>query len=217
MSQIEKKLAQRFVDLEAQGKQIPVLAKNTKHAEPFAFYSWAGSSLNLMQGIFGESSPHYKQFQSELARISNNYIDERHYHSFIGIFQAAKNDFEGGFIFEVERQVAGEMFGDLVALAKVSLAEGHHTVALVLASAALEDALKRYARSLEIDVEDRTMEQVVNALKTKGVVTGAQKALLSAMPKVRNHAMHADWEKLTPQDAGSVIGFVEAFLLSNFS
>jgi hypothetical protein len=29
--------------------------------------------------------------------------------------------------------------------------------------------------------------------------------------------MHADWDKLTPQDAGSVVGFVEHFLLSNFS
>jgi len=36
------------------------------------------------------------------------------------------------------------------------------------------------------------------------------------MPKIRNSAMHADWEKLTPQDAGSVIGFVEQFLLVNF-
>jgi hypothetical protein len=61
------------------------------------------------------------------------------------------------------------------------------------------------------------MEQVVNALKSKGLVSGPQKALLSAMPKIRNHAMHADWDKLTPQDAGSIVGFVEHFLLTNFS
>ena len=62
-----------------------------------------------------------------------------------GIFTGAKSDFDGDYLFNIERSVAGELFGDLVALAKASLADGHHTVATVLASAALEDALKRYA------------------------------------------------------------------------
>jgi hypothetical protein len=29
--------------------------------------------------------------------------------------------------------------------------------------------------------------------------------------------MHADWEKLTPNDAGSILGFVEQFLLTQFA
>ena len=61
------------------------------------------------------------------------------------------------------------------------------------------------------------MEDVVNSLKAKGLVSGAQKTLLAAMPKIRNQAMHAEWSKLTPQDVGSVIGYVEQFLLSHFS
>jgi hypothetical protein len=78
-------------------------------------------------------------------------------------------------------------------------------------------ALKRLAILNGLSVEDKTMEEIVNALKTKGLVSGAQKSLLAAMPKIRNHAMHADWEKLSPQDAGSVIGYVEQFLLSHFA
>ena len=100
-----------------------------------------------------------------------------------------------------------------MALAKAALGEGHHTVAAVLACAALEDALKRYAIRNGLQIDGKTMEDVVNALKGAGLVSGAQKALLGAMPKVRNYAMHADWDKITPQDAGSVIGFVESFLL----
>ena len=56
----------------------------------------------------------------------------------------------------------------------------------------------------------------MNALKARGLVTGAQKSLLDSMPKFRDYAMHANWEKITAQDVGSVIGFVEQFLLSNF-
>jgi len=29
--------------------------------------------------------------------------------------------------------------------------------------------------------------------------------------------MHADWTKIAPQDVGSVIGFVEQFLLTKFA
>ena len=133
-----------------------------------------------------------------------------------GIFLAAKADIDGGHLYDLQRTTAGEVVGDFVALAKLALSEGHHTVATVLASAALEDALKRFAVENDLDVTDKTMEEVVNALKTKGLVSGPQKALLAAMPRLRNKAMHADWESITPQDAGSIIGYVEQFLLSHF-
>ena len=86
----------------------------------------------------------------------------------------------------------------------------------VLASAALEDALKRFAILNGADVTGKGMSDVIAALKAKGLIGGAQKSLLETMPKVRNHAMHADWSKLKSADAGSVIGFVEQFLLANF-
>ena len=60
------------------------------------------------------------------------------------------------------------------------------------------------------------MQEVINSLKAKGLVSGPQKSLLDSMPKVRDAAMHADWQKITPQDVGSVIGYVEQFLMTHF-
>ncbi|OGQ86994.1 MAG: hypothetical protein A2512_13290 [Deltaproteobacteria bacterium RIFOXYD12_FULL_56_24] len=151
-----------------------------------------------------------------MSTIQNNYIDSKRLASIRGIFFGAKNDIDGGYVFDLQRSISGELFGDFVAVAKAALADGYHTVASVLACAALEDVLKRYAVSKDLQVDGKTMEDVVNALKSKGLVSGAQKTLLAAMPKVRNAAMHADWDKLTPQDAGSVIGYVEQFLLVHF-
>jgi hypothetical protein len=65
-------------------------------------------------------------------------------------------------------------------------------------------------------VEGKVMQEVINALKAKGLVAGPQKSLLDSRPKVRDAAMHADWQKITPQDVGSVIGYVEQFLLTHF-
>ena len=61
------------------------------------------------------------------------------------------------------------------------------------------------------------MSQVINALKSKGLVSGASKSLLDSMPRVRNAALHAEWDKISEPDVNSVIGFVERFLLINFS
>ncbi|KVC20747.1 DUF4145 domain-containing protein [Burkholderia cepacia] len=57
----------------------------------------------------------------------------------------------------------------------------------------------------------------LNSLKSAGLVGGAQKTLLDAMPKLRNFALHAQWDKLTEPDVNSIIGFVEQFLLNKFS
>ena len=122
-----------------------------------------------------------------------------------------------GNIFNVELRVSGEVFGDFIVLARHALAEGHKDVAAVLACAALEDALKRYASLNSLEVTDKTMVEVVNALKSSGLVAGAQKSLLDAMPRVRNMAMHADWSKINEPDVNSVLGFAEQFLLSKFS
>jgi hypothetical protein len=133
-----------------------------------------------------------------------------------GFFRSAKEDFEGGYVFDIEKQVSGEVFGDFVLMARRALDEGFKDVAAVLACAALEDALKRFATANGVEVKEKTMEVVVNALKGKGLVGGAQKLLLDAMPKLRNAAMHAEWGKVTLESAGSVVGFVEQFLLAKF-
>lgn len=64
--------------------------------------------------------------------------------------------------------------------------EGHKDVAAVLACAALDDVLKGFAARHRIDTTDRSMQDVVNALKAKGLVGGAQKTLFGTMPKIRD-------------------------------
>jgi hypothetical protein len=209
----------RFEQLAEQGARVPLQGRDEhqRWAESQAFYAWSSSALNLLHGVFGRDSPHYERLLAEVERIQNNYVNEDHLKSCLGVFLGAKSDADGGFVFRVQATLYGEVFGDIVTAAKAALGEGRHTVASVLACAALEDALKRFASLHGLDTEQKTMEDVVNALKSKGLVGGAQKGLLAAMPKIRNFAMHAEWDKLTPQDAGSVIGFVEQFLLTHFA
>ena len=145
------------------------------------------------------------------------YNDTEHIRTLQSIFLSAKEAFEGGYVFDVERSISGEILGDFVLLAKQALDNDHKDVAAVLASAALEDALKRYAKIHGLQVEDAAMSRVIGALKSRKLVSGARTSLLDVMPKLRNYALHAEWEKITEPDVNSIIGFVEQFLITEFS
>lgn len=175
---------------------------------------WATSSENLIRAVYGEEAPHYKNFREA---YSNCIGGKRDIAKLISLFRSAKEDFEGGYVFNVELRISGEVFGDFVALARQSLSEGQKDVAAVLACAALEDAVKRLASTNGLQTDGKTMVDLVNALKSAGLVSGAQKSLLDAMPRIRNMAMHAEWSKITEPDVSSVLGYVEQLLLSKFS
>ena len=207
--------SRRFRELQKESDLIPFHSGNLSTYVPAGSWEgWATSAQNLIKAVFGEDSPHYINFTEAVKNCAG---DGDHVKGLQGLFKSAKEDFEGGYVFNVDLRVSGEVFGDFIVLAKQSLAEGYKDVAAVLASAALEDSLKRYATANGLNVDDGSMMAVINALKSKGLVSGAYNTLLNAMPKIRNYAMHADWEKISEPDVNSVIGFVEQFLLTKFS
>src|SRR4029077_8239114 len=124
-----------------------------------------------IRAVFNENSPHYKNFEHAYQNCSG--VDNQ-VSALKGIFKAAKADFDGGYLFTVQASISGEIFGDFIGLAKSALRENYKDVAAVLACAALEDALKRFAEANGLSVGDKVLQEVVNALKARGLVTGAQ-------------------------------------------
>ena len=204
----------RFEELPKESDSLPFEQDGElRYVRSGSLEKWATSCQNLIKAVFGEESPHYINFTSRLDKYSGY---ESEVHTLQGVFRSAKEDFEGGYVFNVDLRISGEVFGDFVVLAQQSLAEGYKDVAAVLASAALEDALKRYAKAEGLNIDNQSMPEVINALKAKGLVSGPQKSLLNAMPRIRNSAMHADWGKISELEVSSIIGFVERLLLTKF-
>ncbi len=183
---IKDKFLIRFQELEQQLERMPYKynQENTLiYVSDGYWKKWATSVQNLIRATFGEQSPHFDRFSKAYDNCSGY---ESHVKGMGAIFYSAKEDFEGGYCFDVELRVSGEIFGDFIVLAKESIAEGHKEVTAVLASAALEDALKHYALAKNLDVDGKPMKETINALKSNGYVSGAQKSLLDIMPKIRN-------------------------------
>lgn len=112
MTVIQDQVVKRFSELAAQASHIPVQGNESRHAEPQAFYAWAASALNVVQGAFGKDSPHYIRLEAEMSAISRNFVSERHLQACRGIFLGAKSDIDGGYLFNVESSFTGEIFGD---------------------------------------------------------------------------------------------------------
>jgi len=133
-----------------------------------------------------------------------------------GTLRAITSDIRGGRLGSLRLEYQGQVFADFVNAAKAALSEGSKDVAAVLACAALEDALKRFSEANGLDVEEKDMSNVVNALKVAGLVPKQQGDLLKGMVPFRNKVFHAEWSKVDETSVSSVIAFVEQFLLKNF-
>lgn len=133
-----------------------------------------------------------------------------------GMLSSMRSEVEQGLIKSIRAEASGEVIAYFLILAKLAIEENQKDVAAVLACAALEDSLKSHARLNDLKVNDKDMSQVIGALKSAGLVKGAQGRLLGSFVTIRNKAFHAEWDKFETSDVKSVIGFVEGFLVENF-
>ena len=210
-------IQKRFEELAVSPVGIRLTDNGWYLADERQWGAWSSSALNLLRLVFGSDSSHFVQFENLIqSSTPDGSVMQEQYHRALGSFSGAKTDYEKGCYESLERKVSGEVFGDFIAAAKNALAEDNKDVAAVLACAALEDALKRFANSNGLNVDGKDMSEVIGALKSKSLVGGSLKSILETMPRTRNAAMHADWAKITTTEVGGVIGFTEQFLLQNF-
>ena len=137
-------------------------------------------------------------------------------HYMHGYLRELKENIRAGLIVNIQSEVRGEALGDFLSLARESLDTEQKDVAAVLVCAALEDALKRCANDRGLNVQDKNMNEVVNALKAEGVIRRNEGALLSAFVRLRNDAFHARWAAIDTTGVTSIIAFTEEFLAKQF-
>ena len=213
---IQEKYLRHYGELEIEYSKIKYITRSDGYGiyNPNGIWrKWATSSLHLIDSTFGKNSVQSANFKALYDSCGGSDFEIE---PMLAVFKSAKSDFEAGFASNVELRVSGEVFGDFIVLARQSLTEGHKNVAAVLACAALEGALKKFASTQNLVVAEKDMTEVINALKSASLISGPQKSLIDAMPRIRNAALHAEWDKIGEPEVNSVIGFVEQFLLTKF-
>ena len=68
-----------------------------------------------------------------------------------------------------------------------------------------------------LQVENRDVSDVINALKAKSILKGPQGKVASSYVSVRNKAFHAEWGKIDVPEVKSLISLTEQLLLKHLS
>jgi hypothetical protein len=180
------------------------------------------STVSLVKMLYSDDSPQLKSLvegkKGIVSReVAHNSQMRSVYALAMGTLKSLKAELELGLISSIEKQATGELFGDFIYMAKEASENGYKDVAAVLASAAIEDSLKKLGKLNGLDLDDKEMTETINSLKTKGLINGPQVKIVSSYVKLRNKAFHAEWDKIDTPEVKSLIAFTEEFIMKHFS
>jgi hypothetical protein len=137
----------------------------------------------------------------------------------LGVLRNILAELDAGLIGSITQRAVAEVLTDFVALSRAALDEGggqSKGVAAVLAAAAFEDSIRRLGAAHAGTVGGERLADVLVALKNSGFLQGPQVAIAQSYLTFRNHAMHAQWDKIESEGVNSVLGFVEQLVSKYF-
>ncbi|MGH7843662.1 MAG: hypothetical protein ACREQW_00615 [Candidatus Binatia bacterium] len=217
MSVSEESVLKRITELIGVGGQI---TDRSSVSNEVAGRVYMGT-LGIAVSVYGPDSAQAVAVKDASIRVSNyNWLEHMKNGALVlemrGMLNTIADEIRGGLLKSIRDEARGEILADFVVLAKETLDQGAKDVAAVLACAALEDALKRYAERVSIAAEGKDLSEVVNAIKASGRLSAPQGRILQSFVGVRNKAFHAEWAKIDTAEVHSVIAFVQEFVAKRF-
>jgi len=104
-------------------------------------------------------------------------------------------DIDAGLIANFRNQVRAETFDDFLDHADAYRQKDEKQAAGVLAGVVFEDTVRCISRDKNIPDKDEDLEQLINALARKTVITGQQSKQAKMAAHVRTKATHALWDE----------------------
>jgi len=209
-------VTRRFAELQVKGEAVVAAKKyqftSDDHVEYYkvpsgSYKEWSTNVLNLLQRTFGESSIHFKYFSQHYDNFSDF---ESHFLDGFSLFKAAREDYEGGYLFNVRTLAKAEVLSDAIEQANELLHAGYKDPACILARVALEAALKD--RSDRHGLSQGKLERMNIELCKAGAYNMAKQKQVTAWAEIGNKAAHGDWTIYTEHDAKAMVQGVEALV-----
>ncbi len=163
--------ALRYQELYADGQRLlhdlgdsPVVGASRED-----YIAWMLSAMNWLEVVLPESSRYRQEAKRSLPSLHST-IFSSVFATFFGIFKSAGAEWSRGLLNTLELHFVGLCFEAFLKQASQSLEKGRRVEAAILASAVLEDTVKRLCRKHGIDVTNKPLEPLLNALKSGGVI-----------------------------------------------
>ncbi|MGY4398211.1 hypothetical protein ACVWZA_003415 [Sphingomonas sp. UYAg733] len=126
------------------------------------------------------------------------------------VFEAAREDFEGGYLNSVRTLIQSEVFDNELEQARELLNGGYFPAAAVIAGVVLENTLRQLCDNHQID---RGNLNKMNADLAKVAQYNKLKAKqVTAWADIRNNAAHGHYDQFSRGDVADMIEKIEAFV-----
>lgn len=202
-------IKQRFLQLnEKANNGITYQSRDGESVNYENFHEWATSVLNLLQRSFGEDNPHYQNFFAHY-KAFDGWIYK--FETCRGVFRAAKEDYEGGYLFNFRSLIKAEVLSDdVLDQAKELLANDYKDPSCVLAGVALEVTLKEMCT--KANIPQGKLDKMNSDLCKAGKYNMAKQKQITAWADLRNKAAHGEWSDYSQADVSDFINGVERFI-----
>jgi hypothetical protein len=155
---------------------------------------WITEAVNVIEVAVPVESNSYRRRVRELENHSR-YMVANKVAAIAACLQAFLFDLDAGLIADFGNKVRAETFDDFLDHADKYREEGQKQAAGVLAAVVFEDTIRRICRNKNIADKDKNLEQLINALASKTVITGQQSKQAKVAAHVRTKATHALWDE----------------------
>lgn len=168
---------------------------------------WGTSVVSLLRQTFGPESAHCQQFEAGFANFPG-YLSS--FRTLQSIFNAAKEDYEGGYIFSLRGLVKAEVLTDALEQAFELLQSGYKDPACVLVGVSLEIAIKDLASRNQ--VASAKLDRMNVELCKAGLYNIAKQQQITAWAALRNRAAHGEWNEYSVEDVKHMHAGVQQFI-----
>ncbi len=183
-------------------------------------------AASLISLLYGPGTTQMIAFERSLAeeqkRVEREYYETQRAtvaKTVAGVLRNILAELDAGLVGSLRQRAVAEVLADFVSLSRSALEEvgdQPKNVAAVLAAAAFEDTVRRLGAAHAGTVGGEKLSDVLTALKNSGLFQGPQVGIAQSYLSFRNHAMHAEWDKVQREAVHSVLGFVEQLVLKYF-
>jgi len=188
-------------------KTIPGrLASYVNEYEIPRYQSWLSSAANLLHQVAGPGS-YFAKTCDELThdKRMENGVHSEVVQKMFALLKAAKEDADYGLLGKIEFNIAGATFDDFLDHAEEYHKGNKKMESSVLASAVLEDTVKKICNKNSINPSGKRLDDLVTQLVQTDILTRVKAKRVRSFAGVRNHALHAEWDEFDISDVGAMI------------
>lgn len=211
----------RFEELLSEGQKLMASLPRDEYGPEYwvpegriaQYQRWLNSVVNLINLIDSANGT----FLKECDRVMKDQdigtgIPSLVVQKIFGLLQSAQDEWQRGFLRKIEHIVIAEAFDDFLDQASFYHKGNKKIESSVLASAVLEDTVKRIARKNGIESKGKSLEPLIDEIIKAGIFTPVKGKRIKGFSGVRNHALHAEWDDFDIKDVGELISGVRELL-----